>query len=161
MEIPVYLIIALVVISLSSGYFIMRKPKVLRANSPLSPLHGWEFAEDLREPKYAPWNELLRSKLVNYKDIGIVNLDKDNNYLTEDNDFDSSLNSETDINNFDDYLIKFKANNKLVRYNLDELIFIKWRSPQHSWDHLAGIEGYVVISVKEKRQVDFITTIMN
>lgn len=156
--------IIVILIGIAGLYFVIKKStksNALKANSPLSPMHGWEFAEDLKEPKYAPWDELLRSKLVNPKDIGIVTLDEDNNYLTEENNFDSSLNSETDINNFDDYLIKFKANTKIVRYNLDDLVFIKWRSPQHSWDHLAGSEGYVVISIKEKRQVDFITTIQS
>lgn len=117
------IIISLIIIV--SFYFVKSKkskPKALRANSPLSPLHGWNVAEDLKEPEYAPWNELLRSKLVDPKDIGIANLD--------------------DI-------------------NIDDLVFIKWRSPQESWDHLAGAEGYVVISISEKKQIDFIITSMS
>ena len=46
-------------------------------------------------------------------------------------------------------------------YHISDLLFVHWSSSQESWNHLAGREGYIVISISEKRQVDFIITILS
>ncbi|MFC4143394.1 hypothetical protein ACFSNA_19690 [Pedobacter mendelii] len=118
------------------------KPKALIANSPLSPMHGWDFTEDLKEPKYASWDDLLSSKLVDPKAIHLQ-LDADNNFHVGNYDYES------------------KSPPQVKRYNLDDLVFVDYRSSADSWRHLAGRQGYVVISKSEKKQIDFIVTVMS
>ena len=137
------------------------RPKRMFANHTLSPLHGWSKAEDLQKPKYAPWNELLWSKLIDAKEIPRLSLDEDNNYVTAEYDeswlIDKSISFEASEKAFK----QSRRNPKINRYALEDLVFIKWRSSQESWSHLAGRMGYVVISISEKKQIDFIITVMN
>jgi hypothetical protein len=40
----------------------------------------------------------------------------------------------------------------------ENMLIVYYRSPQDSWDNLAGQAGYLFINKADKKQVDFITT---
>ncbi|KQN34420.1 hypothetical protein ASE92_12540 [Pedobacter sp. Leaf41] len=109
-------------------------------NETYCPLY-WHLLQDLRGDQYAPWNDLLSSELVDPKDI--AQFIRHGTYTTQD-DYDSSSDS---------YIRK--------EYPIGDLLFVYWQSPQKSWDHLAGRAGYVVISKSEKKQIDFIMTVIS
>jgi len=124
------------------NYRKLSKSHALKANNPLSPLHGWHLNELDKTNLLAPWNEVLKSPLV---DSSVINLplDADNHYLVSNYDYES------------------ESIPQVKRYNLDDLVFVNWRSPAESWKHLAGRKGFVVVSISEKKQIDFITTAMS
>lgn len=111
------------------------------ANEPNSLLY-WHLLSDLdHQNTIAPWEDILSSKLADTKETA------------------QYVQGETYINQgeydqlSDSYILK--------QYPINNLLFVYWRSPQKSWDHLAGREGYVVISKSEMKQIDFITTTLS
>jgi hypothetical protein len=42
----------------------------------------------------------------------------------------------------------------------DDILIVYYSSPKHYWDNLAGQAGYLFINKTDKKQVDFITTII-
>jgi|GEM_PF-2963616 len=137
------IIIGLILISL---YIIKREPKkdkAMKANAPLSPMHNWDLRDDLYTTNtYAPWHDVLKSTLVDPNEINL-HLDTDNNYQVWNYDYESKSPPEVKL------------------YKIDDLVFVDWRSSPDSWKHLAGRQGYIVISKSEKKQIDFIVTIMS
>ena len=125
-------------------YLITRTPTqentLLRGQQ--NPTLHWQSLQDLdNENIFAPWEDILDSKLVEPKEL--TRYLQSETYTTQ-GEYDQSLDS---------YVRK--------EYPIIDLVFIHWRSPQESWDHLAGREGYVVISKTEKKQVDFIITVLS
>lgn len=62
---------------------------------------------------------------------------------------------------FKSRLATMKELKSIGLHNNEDFTVVYYRSPQHYWDNLAGTEGYVLISKKEKKQIDFITTIVS
>ena len=101
----------------------------------------WHLIDDLdHENTYAPWEDILSSKLVDPKDIA--------SYLHGELYFSQGEFDSSGLATW-------------IEHKVEDLVFVFWRSPKESWDHLAGREGYVVISKSEKKQVDFITTVLS
>lgn len=99
----------------------------------------WQLLYDLdKKNAFAPWEELLMSKLVDPEDF--------KPYL-----YDDKYVARRDYSKKSGIITK-------TIYNISDLLFVHWSSSQESWDHLAGRKGYVVISKSEKRQIDFIMT---
>ena len=123
-------------------YLIISKPvKDSLVNEPSSSLY-WHLPCDLdHKNTFVPWEDILDSKLVEPK--ALTRYLQSETYTTQ-VEYDQSLDS---------YIRKV--------YPIIDLVFVHWRSPQESWDHLAGREGYVVISKTEKKQVDFIITVLS
>lgn len=106
-------------------------------------MHNWDLRNDLdTKNTYAPWVDVLKSTLVDPNEINL-HLDAENNYQVWNYDYESRSPPE------------------VKRYNLDDLVFVNWRSSPESWKHLAGRAGYIVVSKSEKKQIDFIITIMS
>ncbi|WP_316797117.1 hypothetical protein [Pedobacter agri] len=99
----------------------------------------WYLLTDLdQQNTCAPWEDILSLKLADPNDIAPY---LHNDIYVIQGGFDTSSESRS-----------------TEEYKVEDLLFVHWRSPQKSWDHLAGREGYVVISKSEKRQIDFIMT---
>ncbi|RZK39890.1 MAG: hypothetical protein EOO90_17090 [Pedobacter sp.] len=116
----------------------LKKSSTTKAHVPLY----WHLLNDLyQQNTFAPWEELLVSKLADPNDIAP--------YLSND--------TYVNYGEFD----RLSGSRIPKEYKVDDLLFVHWRSSQQSWDHLAGREGYVVISKSKKRQIDFIMTIVS
>lgn len=107
-----------------------------------NPTLHWQSLQDLdKENTFAPWEDIFDSKFVEPKEL--TRYLQSETYTTQ-GEYDQSLDS---------YIRK--------EYPITDLVFVHWRSPRESWDHLAGREGYVVISKTEKKQVGFIITVLS
>lgn len=43
-------------------------------------------------------------------------------------------------------------------YDIDDTICVEWKSSLESWQNLAGRAGHVIISKKDRKQIDYIPT---
>ncbi|KQS41753.1 hypothetical protein ASG14_04700 [Pedobacter sp. Leaf194] len=133
----------LIIFSLSLYSQRLQKKQSVKANAPLSPLNNWGLRDDLDQTNtIAPWDAVLKATLADPSEINLP-LDAYNHYQVWNYDYET------------------KSPPEVKRYNLDDLVFVDWRSSAESWNHLAGRQGYIVISKSEKKQIDFIVTIMS
>ena len=123
-------------------YFINRKinkweeTKMTLINNPNSPMYNWKITE-LDPETIFPWEDVLNSKIITDAEYNIFLSE----YLGESyKQYEKQMGSR--LKNEDNFIIYF-------------------RSPDITWEKLCGQEGYLTISKKQKKQIDFIRTVMN
>jgi hypothetical protein len=138
----IIIIVLLVIVVISLVIYKFIKSNYKSANHHRYPLLDWNIDDLGGEHVFAPWSEVMSSTIVTPDKIKLK-LDENNNVTI----FARAYTPQ--------------AISTVKQYHIDDIIIVYWRSSPESWRRLAGSAGYVLISKSERKQVDFISTVMS